>query len=215
LLGVGARLLRASASATLVTDDRLADPVRAVFEWRGLVLAVGRAGRIWARGVAGEAREWASFGAPVSAVLLSNERLYALSNHELLELELATKQRRTRFVEPSLELRELAAVTSGHFTLLAPHALLELDATGRELSRRTLVQNPGAGEASGLIVDADGTAAITASRAPFTLAGAQGDEHSFDAVSCPEPLRPTPLADGELVAGCRSGALFGLSDRAP
>ena len=91
--------------------------------------------------------------------------------------------------------------------------LVALDPTGREAFR---VAQPGLGsEASvALLGDAKGAMLVATGGLDLRLVDATGDVVEIPGTACPDPLRPTPLAKGLVVASCRSGLLFGISGRA-
>jgi len=99
----GARLARVPPAGARGFQLKLKTLIRAVFEWQGATLAVGRDGSIWLRGMAGDARKLGSFDAPVVQALLVGDRLLGLTQHELLSVELATRRaRRTSGVATSM-----------------------------------------------------------------------------------------------------------------
>jgi hypothetical protein len=47
------------------------------------------------------------------------------------------------------------------------------------------------------------------------LVKANGEVQAVSGSACPEPLRPTPIGARKLALSCRSGLVFGVSDKAP
>jgi hypothetical protein len=214
IIASGARLARVGPRGTRGFRTRLVEPVRAVFEWQNETLAVGRSGDVFARAAFGEARPFGSFEEPVRAVALAGDRLFGLGRHALVELNLVTRERRVLFADEVSELRDLAALPGGRFRLVGPRAtLIDLDASGHELARLAL---PGGEnrEITALVSDREGRTLFAAAGSPLTYITPQGDSGVVPGSGCPDPLRPTPLRDGLVVAACRTGIVRALSDRA-
>jgi hypothetical protein len=216
LLGLGARLVRLGPRGNFSWTTPTPDPVRALFEWRGNVVAVGRNGSVNLRPPVGDLREIANLAIGIRAALLVAPRLWLLSvDHQLIELDLATETHVTRFSEPPLEFIELALGPANTLRVLTRRGLLVgVDAVGRELSRHALLPDAVAGEAATLVVDPRGAALVAFAGAALVSINPQGDVTAIAGTACPEPLRPTPLGTGLVVAACRSGLLRALSDKA-
>jgi hypothetical protein len=211
----GSRLARIGPEGARGFQTRLKSVIRAVFDWRGATLAVGSDGSLWARGMAGEARELASFAAPVSQALLLDDRVLGLAQHELLSLELATGRTSVVWAEPTLELRDFASAGGRQLRVLAGRALLvELDLAGRELGRFALGSGETSPELASLVSDPTGASYVVAVGAPLAFVTPEGDFASIAGTGCPDPLPLTPVARNRLVAACRSGLVRGLSDKA-
>ncbi|HEV8551312.1 MAG TPA: PQQ-binding-like beta-propeller repeat protein [Polyangiaceae bacterium] len=214
IIASGAHLARLGPRGTRGFRARLGDPVRAVFEWGSETLAVGRSGNVFARAGWGEARPFGSFEEPLRAVALADHRLFGVGRHALVELDLVSRERRVLFADEANELRDFAALPSGKWRLVAPRAtFIDLDVTGRELARWP---QPGGEnrEISALVADREGRTLFSAVGSPLGYVTPQGDSGIVPGTGCPDPLRPTPLGDGLVVAACRSGIVRALSDKA-
>ena len=215
ILAVGARLARLGTRGTRGFQTKVASAIRAVFSWRGATLAVGRDGTVWLRGSAGGPNELASFGEPLSQVRLVGDQLLGLAGHALVALDLATKRRAVLFTDAADELHDLAIASDGRLSLVAGRAMLvELAQNGHELGRVSLPTAESGVELASVLVDQNGTRYVSASGAPLLAVTPQGDISAVAGTGCPDPLRLAPLANGHLVAACRSGLLAGLSDTA-
>jgi hypothetical protein len=216
ILASGARLTRLGPRAAVAWTTSASDPLRSVFEWRGEALAVGRNGSVLLRASAGDAEEIANLGGAVGRAALDGDRLFALvSGHKLVELELGSRRQRVHFLDTSLELYDFGLGPGATPRLLSTRGVLvSLDATDRELARIGLVTEGGAGDTAGLVVDGAGSTLVAFAGAGLVLVNAQGDAGAVSGTGCPDPLRPTPVAAGVVVAACRSGLLRALSDRA-
>jgi hypothetical protein len=215
LVGAGARFARLGPTGALSASGSVREALRAVFEWRGLGVLVERGGRVLGLGHAGDPYELASFGRPVRAAELHGKSLLALvADRDLVELDLETKSLRTLWSEPQLAPRDVLVLPNGDVRVVASSNLLvALDPTGREAFR---VAQPGLGsEASvALLGDAKGAMLVATGGLDLRLVDATGDVVEIPGTACPDPLRPTPLAKGLVVASCRSGLLFGISGKA-
>jgi hypothetical protein len=216
VLGLGARLVQLDPRGSFRGTTPTPDPVRALFEWRGNVVAVGRNGSVSLRPPVGDLQEIANLALGIRAALLLGPRLWLLSvDHQLLELDLTTGTRVTRFSEPPLEFADFAVGPANSLRLLTRRGLLVgVDAAGREIARHALLPDAVSGEAAALIVDRRGAALAALAGASLVSINPQGDATSIAGTACPEPLRPTPLGAGLVVAACRSGLLRALSDKA-
>lgn len=216
ILATGARLTRLGPRASVAWSVSTTEPMRAVFEWRGQALAVGKNGGVLVRAAAGEPEEIANLGGAVGRAALDGDRLFALvDGRKFVELELGSRRQRVRFSDATLELQDFALGSGATPRLLSNRGVLvALDAADRELMRLGLMPEGGSRDALGLVVDRAGATLVAFSGAPLVFVNAQGDPSALDGSACPDPLRPTPLAPGVVVAACRSGLLRALSDRA-
>jgi hypothetical protein len=214
IVAAGSRYARVDATFSLVHTGASGAPIVAAFDWRGTTLLVEREGRIVARSGALDAFELGRFGAPVSRVARSGDRLYAVSAHELIARDLVKRTTERRFSDPALDFRDMALGDRGGTRLLAGRALLlEVDDTGREMLRLALLPDGTGADSSSLIADRAGTVLAVLSGAPLVFVTREGDVVAVAGTGCPDPLRPTPLSDGAVLSGCRSGVLRLLSDK--
>jgi hypothetical protein len=214
IVAAGARYARVDATLGLAHAGATSAPIIAVFDWRGTTLLVEQEGRILARSPALDAVELGSFGKAVSKVARSGDQLYGLAAHELIVRDLAKRTTEQRLTDPALELRDLALGERGSTRLLGGRGvLLEIDETGREMLRLALLPDGTGAEASSLLTDPAGTVLAVLSGAPLVFVTREGDVQPVPGTGCPDPLRPTPLGDGAVLSGCRSGVLRLLSDR--
>jgi len=214
IIAVGARYARIDESASVVATGAAAAPIGAVFDWRGSMLLVDRDGRILAHAPALDATEIGRLGGPASRVTLLGDKLFALvGEHTLIVFDLKTRQAERRFLDAALALRDLVVHDDGSTRLLAAGGtLIELDATGREMARVELLPDGAGGESTTLLADRTGTVLAVMSGAPLMLIPRGREPIAVPSTGCPDPVRPTPLADGVILTGCRSGVLRGLSD---
>jgi len=215
IIAAGSAFARLGPLGAAGYDARLPDPIRAVFEWRGGTVAVGHAGGVFTRGAAGDPERIGSFGQPVRAAALLGQRLLGVGRNELVSLDLVSKERRLVFADPTVDLRDLAALGGGRLRLVAARAVfLDLDPSGRELSRQSLPIAESGGELVSIVADRDGRTLLGTNGAPLIQITPQGETAALPETSCPDPVRPTPVADGRFVVACRSGLLRAFSDKA-
>jgi hypothetical protein len=211
----GSRLARVEPDGARGFHTKLKVIVRAVFDFRGATLAAGRDGSLWQRGMAGDARKFASFDAPVLQALLVGDHVLGLTEHELLSLDLTTGRASVVWADPALELHDVASAEGKSTRLLAGRSLLvELDAAGHELGRFPLLGGEGGAEVTSIAVDRTGASVALTSGTSLLAITPEGDATSVAGTGCPDPVRVTPVAPNRLIAACRSGLLRGLSDRA-
>jgi len=65
-----------------------------------------------------------------------------------------------------------------------------------------------------LLGDSRGAMLVATGGLDLRFVGETGDTVEIPGTACPDPLRPTALSKGLVVASCRSGLLFGISDKA-
>ncbi len=215
LFATGARLARVGSGGTRGFHARIADPIRALFEWRGLSIALGHDGSIWTRGTSGEPEEAGSFGQPVQKAALAGDRLLALTEHELYAFELTTGRQKLLWSDAALDLHDLALVGAERLRLVGgKSALIELAADGRELSRFALPAGEVGSELGHVLTDARGQTLVRGAGSPLWSVTPQGDVSAALGTACPDALRPAPIGDGRVILACRSGLLRVVSDKA-
>ena len=213
LIAAGARFARIGPTGSLTARGGSREPLRSIFEWKGLGVLVERGGRVLALGHAGDLFELGNLGRAVRASELSGNRLLALvGDRELVELDLATRTQRTLWSDPPLVPRGIAALPNGELRVVASNLIVALDPAGREAFRIT---QPGtSGESSVAILgDVRGAMLVATGGLDLRLVSETGDVIEIPGTACADPLAPTPLANGLVVASCRSGLLFGVSGK--
>lgn len=214
IVAAGSRYARVDATFSLAHTGAASAPIAAAFDWRGTTLLVEREGRIIARSGALDSFELGRFGASVGRVARAGDRLYALAEHELVVHDLAARTTERRLSDPTLLFRDLALGERGVARVLGGRGvLLEVDQTGREALRLTLLPDGAGAESHSLVADRAGTVLAVLSGAPLVFVTREGDVIPVPGTGCPDPLRPTPLRDGAVLSGCRSGVLRLLSDK--
>jgi hypothetical protein len=214
LVAAGARYARIGPTGSLTARGDAREPLRALFEWKGLDILVERGGRVLGLGHAGDAFELGNFGRSVRASELRGDRLLALvGDRELVELDLASRAQRTLWSDPPLVPRGIVALPTGELRVVASNLVIALDPTGRETFR--LTQPTSIGETSVAILgDARGAMLVATGGLDLRLVGGTGDAVEIPGTACVDPLAPAPLGNGVVVASCRSGLLFGISGKA-
>jgi hypothetical protein len=215
LIAAGARFARIGPTGALTARGSTREAIRGLFEWHGLAVLVERGGRVLGLGHAGDPFDIANLGRPVRACELHGDRLLALvADRDLVELGLETRAERTLWSDPPLVPRDVFLLPSGDLRLAtSANLLVALDAAGREAFR--LPQPGTTAEALVQVIgDARGTMLVATSGLDLRLVSESGEDTYLPGTACPDPLRPTRLSKGLVVASCRSGLLFGLSDKA-
>ena len=215
LVAAGARFARIGPTGSLTARGSTSESLRGLFEWHGLGVLVERGGRVLGLAHAGDPFEIANLGRPVRACELHGDRLLALvADRDLVELGLDTRVERTLWSDPPLVPRGVFVLPNGDVRIAAsPNLMVALDSTGREAFR---VQQPGTNSEAfvELLGDARGAMLVATSGLDLRLVGETGEVTEVPGTACPDPFRPTPLSKGLVVASCRSGLLFGISDKA-
>jgi hypothetical protein len=155
--------------------------------------------------------------APAGVALAPSGELVAiLDDHKLATFQLANQENKLRFFDALLTLRGPPAMLSnGGTRLLSSDGLLLFhDREGNETARVPL-DPPARGEvaradrdAARLIVDARGSVAVAPVNRDALIVTADAKLQRIDGTACPDPLRPTPLAQNSLLFSCRSGVMW-------
>ena len=215
VVAAGARFARFGPTGAITARGSAREVLRAVSEWRGLALLVERGGRVLALPPAGDPYELADLGRSLRTAEVRGDRLLALvGDRELVELELDTRTVRTLWADPPLVPRELFLMPNGDVRLVASSNLLVgLDRNGHE-SFRIAQSGTGSEATVTLLGDARGATLVATSGLDLRITSETGDVLEIPGTACPDPLRPVAFGRGLAVASCRSGLLFGVSDKA-
>jgi hypothetical protein len=209
----GARFARIGPTGSLTASGGTRESLRGVFEWKGLGVLVERGGRVLGLGHAGDAFELGNLGRAVRASELRGDRLLALvGDRELVELDLATRTQRTLWADPPLVPRSLFALPNGELRVVASNLVIALEPGGRETFR---VTQPGTGGESSVAIlgDTRGAMLVATGGLDLRVVSESGEVLELPGTACADPLAPTPLTNGTVVASCRSGLLFGISGK--
>ena len=222
LIASGADLVQLDHEASLVRSTRANGIVTAIAESGGRLVAVNEAGSVevahasGAFELAGSFAGMVPFGAAVSAGFV-----YAIvDGHSVRALELSTGRVTTLVSEATLALhgpltifanRSLAYFTEGGLVSVrgpdgSEHLRAAVGVAGRAFDPSQ--------RAGRLISDSVGNVAVVQGGDDALLLRPDGSTLRLDGTNCIDPFRPTPTAGG-IVLACRSGQLFGVSDRAP
>jgi hypothetical protein len=195
-------------------------PLEFVLEAGGALIGVANSGQVLRRDAEGNLVSIAELGGRVSSAAIApdQKRLFAIVDPGVLvELNLRTGSRRTLFSEAVLPISSLAVGARGELRLMASGRLIAFDDEGHETFRALVGSGPGPIGHTGplVLVDSSGATALNLPDTGLLLVSASGDVQAVSGSACPEPLRPTPIGSRKLALSCRSGLVFGVSDKAP
>jgi putative pyrroloquinoline-quinone binding quinoprotein len=210
--GAAVRLLHASGSISTVAEASA-----------GLVVVTDK-GSVQVARTTGSLELVGSFGGSVpEAAALSANRVFAVvDGHSFRALDLLTGELETLASEPSLTFTgSVALLEAPAAALVADGGLLSIRSKNGAESARIAVRAPGQGFDPALrglrpaLVISDRRGAIAAVRSgnDALVIDEGGNALRLDDTSCIDPFRPTPTPFG-VVFACRSGQLFGVSDKA-
>ena len=196
------------------------EPLVVVLEAGGTLIGVTSSGQVLRRDAEGNLVSVAELGGRVTSASIAPDqrRLLAIVDPgALVELNIATGLRRTLFSETVLPLTSFSVGTRGELRLLASGRLIAFDARGQESFRALVSGGPAPMSNTGPLplVDSSGFTAVNLPDTGLLLVAANGEVQAVSGSACSEPLRPTPVGSRKLALSCRSGLVFGLSDRAP
>jgi hypothetical protein len=224
LLANGSDLFELDESGAVVRQLHGTGNLSTIAEANGSLIAVRDNGRVQIAHATGGLELLGSFGGnvPEGAAVSAGKLFAVVDGHKWCALDLSTGKVVTLASEPSLTLTgPVAMLDSPSAALVADGGFVSLRAKdGSEGARAALSATGQAFDPSlrGLraaLVVSDQRGAIAAVRggSDALILHEGGNALRLDDTSCLEPFRPTPTAAG-LVFACRSGQLFGVSDRA-
>jgi len=207
LLGSGtfSSLAEAGAARVLVTEDGSVQVLRATGD---LELIGNFGGRV-----------------PEGAAVSDGKVFAVVDGHKWSALDLSTGRVVTLANEPNLALLGPPTLLDAPAAaLVAAGGFISLRSKdGAESARVALNPSSGPGfdpalvrgsRAALVISDPRGTIAAVQSGNDALVLHSGGSAQRLEDTSCLDPFRPTPTPDG-IVLSCRSGQLFGVSDKAP
>ena len=225
LIASGTELVELDARARIVRQTQLRGNACALLESGSDLLAVSDAGAVERAHPTGDFELVGSFGGAVidGAALRARKVLAIVDAHKWLALDLASGEVSPLALDAASTLSGPAALfeTSGA-ALIADSGFVSVrDRDGAETLRVAIATGGPSFDptfrgqrAARVISDGAGALAVAQAGNDALLLAADGSAVRFEGTSCLEPLRPTPTRGG-VVFSCRSGQLFGVSDRAP
>ena len=225
LLASGSEVVELDERGLLVRQLRASGNLSAIAVADAALVAVTQSGNVQLARVSGDFETVGSFGGSVSdgAAVASGQVLAVVDGHQWSALDLKSGQTVTLANETAL-------------TLSGPPALLDTPAAaliadggfvsvrGKDGAERARVSTSAASlgfdpaqrglRATLVISDRRGAIAAVRSGNDALVLSAEGSALRLEDTSCLDPFRPTPTASA-LWFACRSGQLFGVSDKAP
>ena len=226
LLANGSDLFELDESGAVVRKLHGSGALSTIAEANTALIAVSDNGRVQIAHSTGDLALLGSFGGNVSeGAAVSAGKLFAIvDGHKWCALDLTTGQVVTLASEPGLTLTgPVAMLEAPAAALVADGGFVSIRAKdGSEGARTALSAAVGQGfdpSARGLhaalvVSDQRGAIAAVRSGSDALILREGGNALRLDDTSCLDPFRPTPSATG-IVFACRSGQLFGISDKAP
>ena len=211
--GAIVRQLHASSALSTIAEDSA-----------GLVL-IGENGSVQVARTTGDLEQIGSFAGkvPEGAAVSAGKVFAIVDGYKWCALDLTTGKVATLASEPGLALtgpvallgaQSAALIADGGFVSMrgkdgAESARIALSAAGQAFDPALRGLRPALA-----VADQQGAIAAVRSGNDVLVLRAGGNALRLDDTSCLDPFRPTPTPSG-IVFACRSGQLFGVSDRAP
>jgi len=222
-LSSGSELLELDERGALLRKLHAGGNISSIAEVHGLLVAVTDGGSVQVARATGELSSVGSFGGsvPEGAAVAGDQAFAIVDGHKWCALDLKTGQTALLGSEQSLtvsgpvallEAPSAALVVGGGFVSVrakdgSESARVPLNLTGQPFE-------PGRAFRPALVIsDARGALAAVQGGNDAVVLEPGGNALRIDETSCVDPFRPTPTAFG-IVFACRSGQLFGLSDKA-
>lgn len=223
LLASGHDLLELDHTGQIVRQWRASANITALAEAGSDLVAIGDNGSVERARATGDFELVGSFSGVVrdGAALAPGTVLAIVDAHKWLALDLLTGRVRVLTTDPALELSgPLALFEAGGAALVGDGGFVSL--RGQDGGETLRVALSAAGQTpdpsqqnlrtARVITDAAGAVAAVQSGKDALLQARDGRTLRFSGTSCLDPFRPTPTPGG-LVFTCRSGQVFGVTDK--
>ncbi len=225
LIACGTDLLELDASGELVRQARARGSVTALAEASAGLVAISDNGSVELAHATGDFELVGNLGGtvPEGGAVQAGKVLAVVDAHKWVSLDLSTGQLVTLATDPGLSLSGPAALFDNHgAALVADGGLISVRAAdGAETLRASIAPASLAFDAAArglraalVISDGAGGVAATRSGSDALVLNPDGNALRIEGSACLDPFRPTPTRDG-IVFTCRSGQVFGVSDKAP
>jgi len=224
LVASGTELVELDSRARVVRQTHVPPNVTSVAEFGRGLLAVSENGALSVAHESGDFELVGQLGGAVSeGAAVQNDRVFAVvDGHKLVAFDLKRGNATELASDPAVMLGGPPVLFANQSSLIvADGGFLSLHAAnGSESFRVPLAEASHAYDPAnrGLrpalaITDSAGAVAASRSDNDSLILTPDGKAQRLDGTSCLDPFRPTPSAFG-LVFACRSGQLFGVSDKA-
>lgn len=225
LVARGSELVQLDAEGRVERRTRAKTDVSALAESGSNLVAIGADGSVQLARASGDFETVGGFGGAVTdgAAVRAGSVFAIVDAHKWLALDLNDGQVTTLATDSALTLTGPAALfaTQGA-ALIADGGFVSTRRGDGSEALRIPLSNFGAGFDPALrglrpalvISDRDGALAAVRSGSDALVVSPEGSVVHIESTSCLDPFRPTPTPSG-LVFTCRSGQLFGVSDKAP
>lgn len=220
----GSELLQLDEQGTVLRKMRARSAISTIAEANAQLVSVCENGDVQVARATGDLELIGTFGGrvPEGAALSAGKVLAVVDGHKWCALDLQTGRVTTLANEQSLTLSGPPALLEAPSAALAAGGFVSIRGKdGTELGRIALsVSNQGLdpstrGLRPALVVsDRQGAVAAVQGESDALVLRPGGSALRLDDTNCLEPFRPTPTKGG-LVFACRSGQLFGVSDKGP
>lgn len=225
LVASGSDLLELDERGAIVRQLHASGNLSTIAETNAALIAVSDNGIVQRASATGDLELVGSFGGsvPEAAAVRDGTAFAVVDGHKWCALDLTTGRVVTLSNELSLTLSGPAALlVAPAAALVAGGGFVSLRAKDGAESARIALNATASGfdpalrgaRAALLISDPRGAVAAVQSGNDALVLHAGGNAVRLDDTSCLDPFRPTPTAGG-IVFACRSGQLFGVSDKAP
>lgn len=225
LIANGTSLVELDSAGEVTRQGHSLATVTALAEWRSALLAISDNGSVAVAQATGDFEVIGNLGGTVpDGGAVQDGKIFAVvDEHKLVAFDLTRARAVTLATEPAVALSgppllfgnqsSVLVVDSGFLSLRA--------ASGGETLRVAIAESSRAFDPAAqalrpalMIGDADGGVAASRSGSDALILASDGKAQRFESTSCLDPFRPTPTLAG-VVFACRSGQLFGISDREP
>jgi hypothetical protein len=224
LLASGSELLELDESGSVIRLLTASGTITTIAEANAALIAVTDNGRVQVARATGDLELLGSFAGNVpEGAAVSGGKVFAIvDGHQWAALDLSTGQVETMAREPSLSLTgPIALLDAPAAALVADGGFISMRAKSGSESARIALRAIAQGESAALrglrpalvVTDPRGAIAAVRSGNDALLVHEGGNALRLEDTSCLDPFRPTPTLSG-LAFACRSGQLFGVSDKA-
>jgi PQQ-like domain len=225
LVASGTDIVELDDAGAVARQNHSQASITGIAQWGSALVAIGENGAVALARVSGDFETIGNLGgaAPDGGAVQDGKIFAIIDGHKLVAFDLKRRSAVTLASDPAISLSgPLVLFENQSLALVADGGLVSLHAaSGAETLRVSIAEagrafDPAARALRPALLSGDSAGAVAATRAgsDALILEPDGKALRFEDTRCLDPFRPTPTRLG-VVFACRSGQIFGVSDKAP
>lgn len=225
LVASGTDIIELDSAGAISRQNHSHAPVTGIAQWSSALLAICENGAVALAHSSGDFETIGNLGGavPEGGAVQDGKVLAVVDGHKLVAFDLVRRSVVTLASDPAITLSgPLVLFENQSSAFVADGGLVSLHApSGAETLRISITEasrafDPAARALRPALLIGDSVGAVAAARtgSDALIIEPDGKALRFEDTRCLDPFRPTPTRLG-VVFACRSGQLFGVSDKAP